>query len=56
MSEAEYIAVLWRVITGLSVVIAALIGVVWRHVVEDRKRAVDLQRVKDRLGINGAEQ
>ncbi len=60
MSEAEYIALLWRIIYAFGGVIAVLCGVIWDHFRRDRKTRreladprVDLQRCKDRLGING---
>jgi hypothetical protein len=55
MDTIEYIAVLWRVIGGLCIIIAGLIGALWRHVLEDRKIRRELQRCKDALGLNGDE-
>lgn len=55
MTEAEYIAVLWRVIYALAGIVAILVAVVWRHIVEDRKARADLERCKYALGINGRE-
>mgnify|MGYP001564857548 CR=1 FL=1 len=54
MDQLEYIEVLWRVIYALGAVIAALIGTVWQHILKDRKTAIDVQRLKDKVGINGA--
>lgn len=53
MSEEEYIAVLWRIIYALGGIVIALLAVVWRHILIDRERALDIQRCKDALGING---
>lgn len=53
MSGQEYIDILWRIITVEAIIIAALIGVVWKHIIEDRKVRVELQRCKDALGLNG---
>lgn len=60
MNEAEYIAILWRIITVEAVILAAFAGVIWRHFVVDRSTRkeladtrLDLQKCKDRLGING---
>lgn len=60
MSESEYISVLWRVIGAQGMVIAALIGILWRHILVDRGREainrardMDVQKCKDALGING---
>lgn len=55
MTEAEYIAILWRIIYLFGGIIAALVAVVWRHIIEDRKARVELQRCKDALGLNGRE-
>ena len=53
MDEREDIAFLWRVIYALGAIVAALVGVVWHHVIEDRKTRRELERVKRRLGLNG---
>lgn len=53
MSEAEYISILWKVITAEGALIMLLVGVIWRHVIEDRRVRTDLQKCKDALGING---
>ena len=53
MSEAEYIAVLWRIIGVEAAMIAALVAVVWHHILEDRKVRADLDKCKAALGING---
>ena len=53
VSPEEYIIVLWRIITVEGIVIAALVGVVWRHIINDRKTGIELQRCKDALGLNG---
>lgn len=55
MSEAEYIAILWRVIYALAGIVAILVTVVWHHIVEDRKARADLEKCKFALGINGRE-
>lgn len=53
MDSREYIDILWKIIGVEAIIIAALIGAVWKHVIEDRKTRVELQRCKDALGLNG---
>lgn len=52
MTSAEYIELLWRVIYAFGFIIAGLIAAVWRHVIEDRKTRVELERCKLILGLN----
>lgn len=51
MTVDEYISVLWRVIGAMGLIIAALVAVVWRHILIDISRAKDLDKCKDELGI-----
>lgn len=60
MSETEYIAFLWRIITAEAVILTALVGVIWRHFLVDRstrrelnRARADLDKCKAALGING---
>lgn len=53
MSQAEYIAVLWRIIGCEAVIIAAFAAVIWKHILDDRKTRTEVQRLKDAVGLNG---
>jgi hypothetical protein len=53
VSEAEYIAVLWRIVIAEAVIIGGLVSWSVGHLLTDRETRVDVQRCKDALGING---